>query len=141
MKIQEEYFKKSTLAVLFTETLNSNPDKKEFLLQLWANIKALNTDALTADNQCKGNCKECPIHVQCQTLDECKSLLQHYHNVQETDEYWNGLVGNTSAIISKHQDSKLAQTIVRSTLEDLSKLSMTLPGYKKYLQELDSKGA
>lgn len=139
MTNEEMYFKKSELSVLFTETLKSHPDQKAMLMELWNNVKSLKVESMV-ERQCKGECESCPVKTQCKSLEECKALVEKFHEVQETDSYWSDLAKSTGLLLAKNKDSKLAQTIVHSTLEDLSEFSKTLPEYKKWLQEIEQQG-
>ena len=131
------YFKKSELSILFHEMSKKYPDKYDFLMMMWNNVKALHVENEVVERHCKGMCDKCVVAVLCKTLNECKNVLEKYREVQETDQYWSDLVHETATLLERHKDSETAKTLVRSALEDLSEFSKTLPGYQKWLKEVE----
>lgn len=112
----EAYYKKSTLAILFTEMLKKHEDKKDFMLMLWENIKSF-----PEDKDC-GDCTKCNFQKQCFEVDAAKVLLKKYHNISDTDDYWQRLVHESSDIIGKN-DTRFTRALVHAVLEEISEVS------------------
>lgn len=115
--MKEEYFKKTELSVLFNNALKSNPDKKDFLIKLWGEIKALNADKNKTDQ-----CQSCKMKSQCEMLADVTKFFEKYHNIQDTDEYWHNVVTESADIIQKY-DHRFAKAIIHDILDELDKVS------------------
>ena len=123
--MSEQYFKKSTLAVLFTETLKQHPDKKDFLMELWASIKSF-----PEDKDC-GECEKCEAHDQCRILEDTRMLFRKYHVVMEQDNYWSSLVRESGEVIKRGEESRFSKDMVHAVLEELSNISLKSVGEMK----------
>ena len=115
--MSEQYFKKSTLAILFTETLKAHPDKKDFLMELWENIKAF-----PEDKNC-GDCVSCAIQTQCRMIDEARMLFHKYHVIADTDDYWSSLVHESGEVIERNGRNRFSKELIYAVLEELSEIS------------------
>lgn len=111
--MQNTYFSKNALSILFNETLKQNPDKKDFLMSLWKNIK-------DSTSECGGKCEECKFSNKCTAIGDAWEMYKRFHEVQETDDYWTEVVKASRTIMKKHGDSKFASKLVRIVLEELS---------------------
>lgn len=120
--MQEEYFKKTELSVLFNNTLKSNPDKKDFLIKLWGEIKALSPVSTNTDSKKSEKCQSCKMKRQCEMLEDVTKFFEKYHNIQDTDEYWHNVVTESADIIRKY-DHRFAKAIVHDILDELDKVS------------------
>lgn len=111
--MQNTYFSKNALSILFNETLKQNPDKKDFLMSLWKNIK-------DSTSECGGKCEGCKVSDKCTAIGDAWEMYKRFHEVQETDDYWTEVVKASRTIMKKHGDSKFASKLVRTVLEELS---------------------
>ena len=111
--MQNTYFSKNALSILFNETLKQNPDKKDFLMSLWKNIK-------DSTSECGSKCEECKFSDKCTAIGDAWEMYKRFHEVQETDDYWTEVVKVSRTIMKKHGDSKFASKLVRTVLEELS---------------------
>ena len=89
------YYSKNTLAILFNETLKQNPDKKEFLMALWQNIK-------DSASECDEKCENCKAANHCMMIGDAWGLYKKYHSTQDTDQYWSDVVHESERIMKKY---------------------------------------
>lgn len=113
--MQEQYFKKSVLAVLFNETLKRNPDKREFLMELWTNIKSLGDN-----NEVCADCSECKMQDRCTMLSAASELFRRHHSIKGTDEYWHDLVLESGNICESNGNHRFVKNLVQAVIEELS---------------------
>lgn len=111
--MQNTYFSKNALSILFNETLKQNPDKKDFLMSLWKNIK-------DSTSECGGKCEDCIVSDKCTAIGDAWEMYRRFHEVQDSDDYWTEVVKASRTIMKKHGDSKFASKLVRTVLEELS---------------------
>lgn len=107
------YYSKNTLAILFNETLKQNPDKKEFLMALWQNIK-------DSASECDEKCENCKAANHCMMIGDAWGLYKKYHATQDTDQYWSDVVHESERIMKKYESHRFARKMLADVLEELS---------------------
>lgn len=111
--MQYAYYSKNTLAILFNETLKQNPDKKEFLMALWQNIK-------DSASECDEKCENCIAANHCMMIGDAWGLYKKYHSTQDTDQYWSDVVHESERIYEKYKKHRFAKKMLADVLEELS---------------------
>lgn len=134
--MQEEYFKKTDMSELFKEVLKQNPEQKQFLINLWSNIKAL-PSVKPEKHSCQRNCDSCLLKEQCDMFDKAKLLFEHYSAIQETDAYWSDFVRNSTRYAKKYKDHRFARILAQAVLEEISETAKSLPEYQNWAVEVE----
>ena len=113
MQIQEQYFKKSALSILFGRLAKNKPEHKDDLINIWRQIKVVGTE-------CADKCETCGQRIQCAIACEAANLFQKYHKTRQDDGYWNDVVRASTHIFKKYGEHRFARKILADVLEELS---------------------
>lgn len=111
--MQNVYYSKNALAILFNATLKQNPDKKDFLMSLWQNIK-------DSADECDEKCENCKDSERCAMIGDAWSLYRKYHSTKEEDKYWSDVVHESERIYQKYGKHRFARKMLADVLEELS---------------------
>lgn len=124
--MKEGFFKKTELSAIFTKALKEDKQRKDFLMELWNEIK---TKEMEEPKSCSHDCSKCYFRESCSALSDASQFLKDYSALEDTDDYWNKLVNSSTDFCKKYNDNQFARNMIYEVMKEISLQARHLPGF------------
>lgn len=124
--MKETFFRKTDLSAIFTKALKEDSQRKDFLMDLWNKIKE---KEIAEAKACVNDCSKCYFRESCSAMADASQFLNKFCGLEDTDDYWNRLVQDSTEYCKKYNDNQFARNMIYEVMKEISLQARNLPGF------------